>query len=137
MVDVTGGCACGAVRWRSPGPILWAGHCHCDSCRKATASPMTSFFGVPRETLDLAGPLGARYSSDGSVRRQYCKECGAQVTYQWTGWPNETHLYAAGLDDPTQFVPEAHFHYAERLPWLTVSDELPKYPGSANTTDPQ
>jgi len=137
MADLTGGCACGAVRWRSPGPILWAGHCHCESCRKATASPVTSFFGVPRETLDLTGPLGSRYTSEGSVRRQYCKDCGAQVTYQWTGWPNETHLYAAGLDDPTQFVPEAHFHYAESLPWLTLSDALPKYPGSATATDPQ
>ena len=136
MADLTGRCACGAVRWSSPGPILWAGHCHCDSCRRATASPMTSFFGVPRDTLRLSGPLGERLTSDGVVRRQHCTDCGSQITYQYEGWPDETHLYATGLDDPSAFQPEAHFHYAEKLPWLSITDDLPKYPGSADTTEP-
>lgn len=59
------------------------------------------------------------------------------MTYQFEGWPDETHLYAASLEDPSQFEPQAHFHYAERVHWISLTDELPKYPGSADTTTPE
>ena len=42
MAETTGQCFCGAVTWASPGPVLWAGHCHCESCRRATSSPIRS-----------------------------------------------------------------------------------------------
>lgn len=58
------------------------------------------------------------------------------MTYQNQAWPNDTHLYAATLDQPHLFVPKAHFHYAEKLPWIKIDDDLPKYPGSADTTEP-
>jgi hypothetical protein len=53
------------------------------------------------------------------------------MTYQFDGWPEETHIYAATLEDPAQFEPQAHFHYAEKLPWITITDNLPKHAGSA------
>lgn len=137
MAKITGRCLCGAVTYTSLGPVLWAGHCHCASCRRATASPMTSFFGVPRDGVVWIGEMGAHFTSNGKVRRQFCATCGTQMTYQFDGWPDETHLYAATLDDPAQFQPTAHFHYAEKLPWLHITDDLPKYPGSANTTEPE
>ncbi len=133
---LTGCCACGAVRWVSNGPVLWAGHCHCESCRRATASPMTSFFGVPRTSVIWTGKLSRVLTSHGRVQRQFCPSCGTQMTYQFDGWPDETHLYAATLDEPGRFVPQAHYHYAERLPWLFISDDLPKYSASAEAGDP-
>ena len=133
---LSGRCLCGAVRWRSSGPVLWAGHCHCSSCRRACSAPFTSFFGVPRDGVEWSGALTDHHSSDGRVRRQFCAVCGSPMTYQFSGWPDETHLYAASLDDPTQFTPQAHYHYAEKLPWITVTDDLPKYPGSADSTHP-
>ncbi len=136
MGEIRGHCLCGVVTYVASGPVLWAGHCHCGSCRRATASPMTSFFGVPRDSVTWGGKLANHLSSDGKVRRQYCAACGTQMTYQFDGWPEETHLYASTLEDPAQFQPTAHFHYAEKLPWLHITDELPKYPGSANTSEP-
>lgn len=68
--------------------------------------------------------------------RQHCAICGAQMSYQFDGWPDETHLYAASLDDPSQFQPMAHFHYAERVPWIAIKDGLPKYAASAEGADP-
>ncbi len=75
-------------------------------------------------------------TSSAGVSRGFCGACGTQVLYQNEIWPTETHLYAATLDDPTLFEPAAHFHFAERVPWLRVVDDLPKYPGSADQTDP-
>lgn len=47
-------------------------------------------------------------------------------------WPEETHLYAATLDDPSHFEPKAHYHWAERVDYLTISDNLPRHDGSAD-----
>ncbi|QGX98812.1 GFA family protein [Roseovarius faecimaris] len=136
MADITGRCFCGAVRYATPGPVLWAGHCHCDSCRRATSAPFTSFFGVPRASVRWEGELKTNATSNGRVKRLFCGACGTQMTYQYEGWPDETHLYAATLDNPQSFAPKAHFHYAEKLPWVRITDDLPKYPGSADTTEP-
>ena len=136
MVAKTGRCLCGAVTWSTEAEVLWSGHCHCESCRRATASAMTSFFGVPRGSVTWTGALGVSKTSGGAVQRQFCKACGTQMTYQADIWPDETHLYAGTMDDPTLFKAEAHFHYAERLPWLEITDDLPKYAGSADGADP-
>ena len=135
MGELSGRCLCGDVRWSSPGPVLWAGFCHCDSCRRATSAPVTAFFGVPRETLTWAGRTQMKATSGGRVRRIFCPACGSQMSYQADHWPGEAHLYAASLDDPAAFVPEAHYHYAERLPWLRIDDDLPKFAASAEGKD--
>lgn len=54
------------------------------------------------------------------------------MLYRSQRWPDETHLYAVTLDDPSLFQPKAHFHWAERVPWLTVVDDLPKYASTAD-----
>lgn len=136
MAEMTGRCACGHIRWRSEGPVLWAGHCHCESCRRATSAAFTSFFGVPRASVHWSGPVTERLSSDGRVRRRYCPDCGTQLSYQATKWPDETHLYAATLDDPAQFEPKAHFHYAERVAWVVLADILPRYAATSDGAEP-
>jgi hypothetical protein len=59
----TGHCLCGAVTYRCTKAPLWQGHCHCESCRRATASPFTSFFGVPNGTWTWTGKTPATYAS--------------------------------------------------------------------------
>ena len=48
------------------------------------------------------------------------------MTYRATLFPNETHFYAASLDDPTRFTPTRHYHAGEALPWVHLSDSLPR-----------
>lgn len=126
MTTLTGRCACGAVKWSTPGPVLWAGHCHCESCRRATASAFTSFIGVPRSSVTWHGTLAFRASSE-NVRRGHCPACGSQMLYEAARWPDETHLYAATLDDPALFQPQFHSHWIERLDWFDIHDDLPKH----------
>ena len=135
MDKLTGRCKCGLVTWASPGPVLWAVHCHCESCRRTNSAAFASFFGVPRATVVRSGPVAKRTSSNG-VERGFCENCGSQVLYESKVWPDESHLYAATLDDPSQFQPTAHVHWNERVGWLELDDNLPKYPGSADNTMP-
>ena len=36
---VTGGCMCGAVRYKASGEAVSVIHCHCLSCRRHTGAP--------------------------------------------------------------------------------------------------
>ncbi len=132
MAELSGRCSCGKVTWHAKGSILWAGICHCESCRRATSAPMNAFFGLERQAVTWTGQLSDVFSSGGSVRRQFCPACGTHMTYQSDQWPEETHLYAATLDDASAFIPEAHYHWAERLQWVAIHDGLPKHQASAD-----
>lgn len=136
QTELSGRCLCGEVHWTTDADPLWSGHCHCDSCRRATGAPFTSFFGVPRASVAWHGEMTCFATSEGQVERRFCKACGTHMSYQYAGWPDETHLYASALDDADRFKPAAHFHYAERLDWVHLADDLPRHPGSATAGEP-
>ena len=125
----TGHCLCGAVRFAYDGPENWRGYCHCDSCRRATSSPVTAYMGVPNGKWRWTGAEPARFSSSPGVTWHFCATCGSHVAYQAERYGHEIHFFAALLDDPQEFAPRGHFHYEERLPWLTITDDLPKQTG--------
>jgi hypothetical protein len=50
------------------------------------------------------------------------------MSFESEVFPDETHLYANTLDDPAAYEPTAHIFWSERLPWVRVSDDLPKHP---------
>jgi hypothetical protein len=55
----TGRCLCGGIRFEygseNGNAELFAGHCHCESCRRQTASPFTTFVGVANGTWRWTG----------------------------------------------------------------------------------
>jgi hypothetical protein len=52
-VLLSGGCRCGAVRYRVADEFLYAWNCHCSRCRAATGSAFKSLAGIEREKLEL------------------------------------------------------------------------------------
>jgi N-acetylglutamate synthase-like GNAT family acetyltransferase len=126
MIDGgSGRCLCGAVRYAFDGAPNWQSHCHCESCRRATASGYTSFLSVDRSRLRWNGRLSAFASSPGVVRR-FCPVCGTQMSYETEERPHETDLYAATLDDPSGYEPTLHDHWNEHMPWVMPGDRLPR-----------
>jgi hypothetical protein len=122
----TGRCLCGAVTFRGTEPPLWQAHCHCESCRRATASPFTSFLGLQDGTWNWTGAAPRTYQSSPGTFRDFCPTCGTQMAYHSDRIPGERHFYAATLDDPSEFTPTAHDHADEMLPWLHLADDLPR-----------
>lgn len=130
MAGFDGGCQCGALRYTTTGSPFWSMHCHCQSCRRATGAPVASFFGMNRGQVTWDGARSF-YNSSPGVTRGFCPACGTPMLYMSTRWPGEVHLYAATLDDPGLYEPTAHVHWAERVPWLTLDDELTKHERAA------
>ena len=123
----TGHCLCGAIRYRFEGQPNWQAHCHCESCRRATSSPFTSFFAVSHDNLHWSGEPAASYQSSPGVFRSFCPRCGSPIAYQSNERTKEIDLYALTLDDPSRFAATVHVHWNEHLAWLHLNDGLPRH----------
>jgi hypothetical protein len=124
----SGHCLCGTVRWESDGTRSWSCYCHCASCRRQCAAPVTAYVGVPDGRWTWVGDPPATFASAAGVTRHFCARCGTPMAYEAGEFPGEIHFYAATLDDPTRFEPAYHVHHAERVPWMIVDDALPRHP---------
>src|SRR5579864_5912020 len=111
----TGQCLCGAVRYEYRGAPAWVLHCHCESCRRHTASAVATFVCVERARLRFTGEAPAVYASSPGVRRSFCRRCGSPIAYEADRAPGEIHLYAGTLEEPALVAPEVHVHAEERL----------------------
>ena len=131
----SGRCACGAVRYHLQGPPKWTALCHCESCRRSASAPVVAWMGYAPDQVTWQGARTFYRSSDIALRG-FCATCGSQMSFESTRWPGEIHLYAASLDDPSTYRAGLHCHHAEHLGWLTIQDDLPRYPGSAPSEDP-
>jgi hypothetical protein len=127
-----GRCLCGDVTFEYQGPDEWCGHCHCESCRRNCSAPFTTFVGVRPNAARFTGAAPAIYESSPGVERLFCGRCGTPIAYRSAKYADEIHFYAASLEDPARVVPRFHVHWAEKLPWVELSDSLPRHEGSSS-----
>ena len=66
------------------------------------------------------------YNSSQGVTRSFCKSCGTPMAFETDQRPDEIDLYAATLDDHSDFTATKHVFWNERVSWLSVADGLPK-----------
>nr|WP_319513853.1 GFA family protein [uncultured Cohaesibacter sp.] len=121
-----GHCFCGACQFELIGSHNWVGHCHCESCRRATASPMTTWIGHENGRWKITGIQPISYESSKGNIRAFCPKCGSPIFYKSDRYPNEVHFYASLLDDPEAVTPTSHSHFEEKLSWMHISDNLKK-----------
>lgn len=130
-----GGCLCGAVRFSVAAEPLWSAYCHCESCRRATGSPLAAFVGFAEDAVQFRGDARRLFSSSSGVERSYCGNCGTPLSYRSTRWPGEIHLYTPTFDNPAAYPPTFHVHWAEKLAWLGFMDSLPKHDHASTSAD--
>ncbi len=123
---MTGGCACGKVRFTVPVDSDDAYLCHCRMCQRATRSISIAFKQVRQ--ADLAWDTEPDwYDSSPIARRPYCRECGTSLGFMFKEGSDKLDLTAASFDDPSRFVPKWHFG-AESIhrAWLNT-EGLPEH----------
>lgn len=124
--EITGRCLCGEVRFAVTGGMRSRNHCHCESCRRATSSPFTTWFTVDLGDLRWTGAMPRAFGSSPRVTRHFCATCGSPMGYETADRPGEFDLYAASLDDPSGFEPQWHSNWDERVTWVALADDLPR-----------
>ena len=124
---VTGGCLCGAVRYRAGGEASHATLCHCNACRRAAGAPVVAWVTFPIADFAITKGAPARHRSSPPVERTFCPSCGTPLTYRHSAHPDEIDVTIASLDDPSAFPPADHTWASERIPWLELADRLPRH----------
>jgi len=133
-VPCHGRCLCGAVRFTADAAPKWIAHCHCESCRRSTGAPMTTYVGFHSESFAFTEGQPAVHQSSPGVFRSFCGRCGSPLTYHADRWPGEVHVHISSLDQPERFEPRFHVYYEESLPWLHLDDGLKRHATSAGQT---
>mgnify|MGYP006415050635 FL=1 len=123
----TGGCLCGAVRFKARGEPVNSSHCHCDMCRRASGAPVVTFIGFPIEAVAWTKGGPKIYKSSSFATRGFCPDCGSQLTFQFDKRPERISFNVGCLDDPEMAQPTRHLYAQEAISWMKMEDGLPRY----------
>lgn len=127
----TGGCQCGAVRYRIDGPLNNPHICHCRMCQKAFGNYFAALAGSLRENFRWTKGEPGFFRSSEIVQRGFCRNCGTPLSF---AYDHSKHIAVSigSLDDPAAIAPENQYGIEARLP---AFDTLHTLPGSRTEDD--
>jgi hypothetical protein len=123
----TGGCLCGALRYEADGEPLFAGHCYCEDCRKASGSGFIPFMGFASNAVKFSGEarkFTSKAANGNDAARNFCPICGGLVFGGEVGKAATFTIYAGTLDDPSSFQPSVAVFTRGHPPWAVIPPGL-------------
>lgn len=125
--SANGGCQCGAVGIRVHGEPSGVIYCHCRDCRRSSGAPVSLFAGYRTGQIEWKQGEPKTYESSPGVRRSFCAECGTPLSYEDERLSGEFYIPTGVFDEPERFEPEVHDWISQKLGWLDICDDLPRY----------
>jgi hypothetical protein len=120
----TGGCFCGAVRYRVTGEPLYSGICHCHSCRRISGAPAVAWVTFPRDQFEFLQGDPTLLHSTAAVVRRFCGACGSPLTYETTDHLGSLDVTTATLDEPNLYPPKTESWMEDKLTWHAANPKL-------------
>ena len=128
---LTGGCACGAVRYEISEPLVSASYCHCTRCQRRTGTAASAQTRVAPGSLRVVQgrELVREWSpSDRGWPKCFCSACGGAL---WSRSPTEPEVFSVRLgtfDRDPGLRPQYRQFVAYAAPWEPLPDDgLPRY----------
>ncbi|HVL79851.1 MAG TPA: GFA family protein [Sphingomicrobium sp.] len=129
MAGLSGGCLCGAVRYRLASDPFDCGWCHCRICQLSSGSPAMAFASVNEG--DFAWTAGAgevrTVKSSSFGHRAFCGRCGTPLYMKVDHQPETIDFSTVTLDHPEANAPEFHIFWRSKVGWFNPADQLPKF----------
>ena len=108
MSEMTGGCACGLIRYVAEVESDDAYLCHCRMCQRATGSVSIAFVQIDVSKVRWLTPPDW-YDSSSIARRPFCGACGTSLGFAYKDEARGAmDLTVASFDDPSRFRPILH-----------------------------
>lgn len=125
-MSLSGGCQCGAVRFRVDGEPGRASICWCRMCQKAYGGPFGSLVTV--KIADLTWTRGQRstFQSSDAIKRGFCAACGTPLTYEYSDVHIDLSTFA--FDDPSAVTPRVQLAVDGRPVWTEHLADMPVRP---------
>ncbi len=125
----SGGCQCGAVRFRVEGALGDASLCHCRMCQKASGNFYMPLVSVRQAKLIWTRGEPKRFQSSNFAFRSFCGDCGTPLGYEA---PDGIGLAIAAFDKPEEIAPIIQWGIEAKLPYV---DSVPNLPGKDTVED--
>ena len=137
MVERTGRCQCGGVRFTLSKAPWFTAVCHCWECQRLSSSAFSMSQLVHRDDFSVEGELAQydRSSASGRTTRCFfCPTCGNRIFHD--NGPDDTLVRVKAIpDDISKVRPNAQFWMASRQPWvLSMGRGVADLPGFAEET---
>lgn len=128
----SGGCLCGAIRYRCTGSPISMGLCQCERCQRQSGSAfliatvferdaVTFTAGTPR--VYTAGPPGEQ------LGRHFCATCGSALMITLDRYPGIRSIMGGTLDDKSRLRPDFSLWCSSAQPWLHLPPEVVQHAG--------
>jgi hypothetical protein len=126
MAGETGGCQCGAVRFRVEGALVEASICHCRMCQKAVGGFFGPYVSVTNSEVTWTRGTLKRFQSSNKVRRGFCGDCGTPLTFEHAD--ADLALAIGAFDQPGAVVPVEQLAPEAAIPYFAALAALPAHP---------
>jgi hypothetical protein len=129
-VEETGGCLCGAVRFKVSGVPVRMAQCHCQDCQRASGTGHMSNAIFSKEDVEVTGETASYDSTADSgnvLTRHFCPTCGGRLFLYSTARPGMIVMAAGAFDDASWFKPEVVLFTKRRPAWDLTTDRVPNF----------
>jgi hypothetical protein len=130
---LTGGCACGAVRYEISEPLISATYCHCTRCQRRTGTAASAQARVVPGSLTWTkgeDNIGS-WTPEGGYTKAFCRSCGGQLFSCSPDDPQNTISVRLGTFDGDPGIrPQKRSRVATAAVWEPIPDDgLPRFEG--------
>jgi hypothetical protein len=125
---VKGSCLCKAVSFEIEGTVHNARYCHCTNCRKFSGTAYAAWGLVPTDKFTVIPAQGGvtKFDSGGGLR-VFCSACGSPLWYEPAGMQQYRGIPLGVIDDGNVPAPQLHLWTKSKVPWVTITDDLPQH----------
>lgn len=128
---LTGGCQCGAVRYRTDAEPLAVYVCHCTECRAQSSSAFGISVIVPAGAVRLEkGQVRVWSRPTGSGKRlscAFCPDCGSRLWHVNDPPGGDMSIKGGSLDMAIDLSDAIHIWTRSRLPGILIPDDARQY----------
>lgn len=126
-MEWTGGCLCGAIRYRSTADPVRALFCHCATCRRVSGSAFLGFVHFPIAAFEWEASEPTLYRSSPEAERGFCPHCGSTLLMREDVLPDRVQVMLGSLDRADLIKIDDHVWTQSQLSWLRIDDECPRF----------
>ena len=121
---ITGGCQCGAVRYRLNAEPTQAHICHCRMCQKASGGPFMALAGVPADKFVVTRGSVSTFVSSDIAERGFCASCGTPLSYR-SHLTGRVLVTIGSFDNPNALAIETQYEVGTQVHWLPSALSMP------------
>ena len=132
VVEMSGSCQCGNIRYHIHSASVLSVACHCNDCRKQSGSAFAVSLVVKSDDAEFSGRLKTWERMTDTGRRNkawFCADCGNRIYHQDPDAPQVVRIRAGTLDTSQIPEPTVHVFTARKMPWLTFPDHVTLFEG--------